>query len=161
MPLNFIKTILLRCCLHYWKISQNFNEINCWSRLLTCFFHPNWIYFTILLRTRPIDVVSFSFPGITQFKNLIIMDGWTSYLLKCRVSKKKIKKLIKSGKSENKWLKKSNRKKKQLNQLEFLQNQLVRFWFYKFETEKTEPNPNRKKIEPNWKNWFELVFVLK
>jgi len=34
----------------------------------------------------------------------------------------------------------------------------VQFWFYKLETEKTEPNPNRKKTEPNR---FELVFVLK
>jgi len=57
----------------------------------------------------------------------------------------------------------------------------VRFWFYKPETEKTEPNQNKKKtrkkpsqtekIEPNWKkssqikkteaNRFELVFVQK
>jgi hypothetical protein len=34
----------------------------------------------------------------------------------------------------------------------------VQFWFYKLETEKTEPNPNRNKTEPNR---FELVFVLK
>jgi hypothetical protein len=47
----------------------------------------------------------------------------------------------------------------------------VRFWFYKSETEKTKPNPNKKKLktfEPNRKktektkpNRFELVFVLK
>jgi len=72
-------------------------------------------------------------------------------------------------------------KKNQLNRLEFLKNRLVRFWFYKLETEKTEPNPNRKKlsqtnkiektkkktqakrekIKPNLKNQFEPVFVLK
>jgi hypothetical protein len=34
----------------------------------------------------------------------------------------------------------------------------VQFWFYKLETEKTEPNPNRNKTEPNR---FELVFVIK
>jgi hypothetical protein len=41
----------------------------------------------------------------------------------------------------------------------------VQFWFYKLETEKTKPNPNRKKTEPNRNktepNRFELVFVLK
>jgi len=35
---------------------------------------------------------------------------------------------------------------------------LVRFWFYKPETKKTKPNPNKKKIEPNR---FKPVFVLK
>jgi len=33
------------------------------------------------------------------------------------------------------------------NRLKFSKNQLVRFQFYKFETEKTEPNPNKKKLE--------------
>jgi hypothetical protein len=40
----------------------------------------------------------------------------------------------------------------------------VRFWFYKQKTEKTEPNPNRKKPEKNEKtkpNRLEPVFVLK
>ena len=54
----------------------------------------------------------------------------------------------------------------------------IRFWFYKLETEKTEPNPNRKKPEKkpsktgqklsqtekpsqNEPNRFEPVFVLK
>jgi hypothetical protein len=35
-------------------------------------------------------------------------------------------------------------KKNRLNRLEFLKNQPVRFWFYKPETEKTKPNPNKK-----------------
>jgi len=45
-------------------------------------------------------------------------------------------------------------KKNWLNRLEFLKNSPVRF--YKFETEKTKPNPNWKqpslteKTEPNW-----------
>jgi hypothetical protein len=47
----------------------------------------------------------------------------------------------------------------------------VRFWFYKLETEKTKPNPNRKNQKKNRKNRaktkktepnrFEPVFVLK
>ena len=38
------------------------------------------------------------------------------------------------------------------NRLEFLKNRPVRFWFYKPETEKTEPNPNRKKPSQTGKN---------
>ena len=33
--------------------------------------------------------------------------------------------------------------------------------FYKPETEKTEPNPNKKKLKKTESNQFELVFVLK
>jgi hypothetical protein len=36
-------------------------------------------------------------------------------------------------------------KKNRLNRLKFWKNQPVWFWFYKPKTEKTEPNPNRKK----------------
>jgi len=58
--------------------------------------------------------------------------------------RKKIKKSIKLRKP-----KKNNKKTEswKKNWLEFSKNQLVRFQFYKFETEKTEPNPNRKKLE--------------
>jgi len=84
-------------------------------------------------------------------------------------------------KSKN-WLnrenqKKNNRKKQTVkkNRLKFWKNRPVRF--YKHETEKTEPNPNRKnqkkpsqtrktepklsQIEKTESNRFELVFVLK
>jgi hypothetical protein len=48
------------------------------------------------------------------------------------------------------------------NRLKFLKNWTVQFQFYKFETEKTEPNRKKlsqiKKTEPNR---FEPVFVLK
>ena len=37
----------------------------------------------------------------------------------------------------------------------------VRFWFYKPETEKIKPNPNRKKTESNQKNRAKSVFFLK
>jgi hypothetical protein len=37
----------------------------------------------------------------------------------------------------------------------------VRFWFYKPETEKIKPNPNRKKTESNRKNRAKSVFFLK
>jgi len=37
----------------------------------------------------------------------------------------------------------------------------VRFWFYKHETKKTEPNPNPKKPEKTESNQFKPVFVLK
>jgi hypothetical protein len=62
---------------------------------------------------------------------------------------KKIKKPIKLRKKITK--KKQNHEK---NRLKFWKNLPVRFWFYKSKTEKTEPNPNRKKpkkIEPNRK----------
>jgi hypothetical protein len=58
------------------------------------------------------------------------------------------------------------------NRLEFFKNRPV--WFYKPKTEKTKLNPNRKKPEsnrkkpsqtektdPNLKNQFEPVFVIK
>jgi hypothetical protein len=44
-------------------------------------------------------------------------------------------------------------KKNRLNRLKFWKNRLVRFWFYKPKTEKTEPKPK--------KNRAKLVFVLK
>jgi hypothetical protein len=53
---------------------------------------------------------------------------------------KKIKKLRKS--------RKPNREKKPIKILKKSTGS-VQFWFYKPETEKTEPNPNRKKPEPN------------
>jgi len=34
----------------------------------------------------------------------------------------------------------------------------VQFWFYKLETEKPEPNPNRKKPEPNRSVWTGFDF---
>jgi hypothetical protein len=58
-------------------------------------------------------------------------------------------------------------KKKPNKPIKILKNPAgsVRFRFYKPKTEKTEPNPNRKKPESNWQktesNRFELVFVLK
>jgi len=57
---------------------------------------------------------------------------------------------------------KSNRK----NRLKFIKNRLVRFRFYKPETEKTEPKPkkigkNQVKPEKTEPNRFEPVFVLK
>jgi hypothetical protein len=75
----------------------------------------------------------------------------------CKVSKK-TEKLIKSRK-----LKKSNREKKLIKPIRILKKTdrfgSVRFQFYRHETEKTEPNPNQKKlkkkpnqIEPNKKN---------
>jgi hypothetical protein len=55
---------------------------------------------------------------------------------------KKIKKPIKPRKPE-----KNNRKNRTVkkNHLKFWKNRLIRFRFYNPETEKTEPNPNRKK----------------
>jgi hypothetical protein len=45
-------------------------------------------------------------------------------------------------------------KKNRLNRLEFWKNRPVWFWFYKLETEKTEPNPNKKnkknRAKPVW-----------
>jgi hypothetical protein len=63
--------------------------------------------------------------------------------------RKKLKKLIKLKK-----LKKLNCKKKPIKLIRILKKPigLVRFWFYKPETEKTKPNPNKKnwkKTEPN------------
>jgi len=55
---------------------------------------------------------------------------------------KKIKKSIKSRKLEKKITEKSNREKKPIKILKKLTGSV---WFYKPETEKTEPNPNRKK----------------
>jgi len=55
--------------------------------------------------------------------------------------RKKIKKLIKLKKLE-KITKKPNSEKKSIR---IFKKPTVRFWFYKSETEKTEPNPNRKK----------------
>jgi hypothetical protein len=40
-------------------------------------------------------------------------------------------------------------KKNQLNWLEFWKNRPVWFWFYKYETEKTEPKKKRVKPEKN------------
>jgi hypothetical protein len=60
---------------------------------------------------------------------------------------KKFKKLIKSRKLEKNNPKNRTVKKNLLNRLEFWKNRSVRFWFYKRETKKTEPNPNRKKSE--------------
>ena len=59
---------------------------------------------------------------------------------------KKTEKQIKS--------RKLNREKKLIKLIKIKKNQPVRFRFYKFETEKTEPNrtqteKNWKKIEPN------------
>ena len=81
--------------------------------------------------------------------------------------RKKIEKPIKPRKPEKK-LKKPNREKKPIKILK-KPTYSVRFRFYKPETEKTEPNPNRirakpkkpsqtRKTEPNR---FEPVFVLK
>jgi len=61
---------------------------------------------------------------------------------------KKIKKSRKQKKIKNKKLKKPNRKKKPIKILKKPAGS-VRFRFYKPKTEKTEPNPNRKKNEPN------------
>jgi len=68
-------------------------------------------------------------------------------------------------------------KKNRLNRLKFWKKSTnsVRFRFYKLKTEKTEPNPNRKKPSQTGKtkqkpsqtgkktepNWFEPVFILK
>jgi hypothetical protein len=57
---------------------------------------------------------------------------------------KNIEKLIKLKKLKKKKLKKSNREKKPIRILKRLSDS-VWFQFYKLETEKTEPNPNRKK----------------
>jgi hypothetical protein len=48
-------------------------------------------------------------------------------------------------------------KKNQLNRLKFWKNRPVRF--YKPKTEKTEPNPNRKKTKPNRKNRVKPVWT--
>jgi hypothetical protein len=90
------------------------------------------------------------------------------------MGEKKIKKLIKS--------RKSNCKKKLIKLIKILKKPIgsVQFWFYKPETEKIELNPNRKnrkktesnkkkpsqteKTESNQKiepNRFESVFILK
>jgi hypothetical protein len=45
-------------------------------------------------------------------------------------------------------------KKNQLNRLKFKKNQPVRFRFYKPKTEKTKPNPNRKKTSQTGLNRF-------
>jgi hypothetical protein len=47
-------------------------------------------------------------------------------------------------------------KKNRLNCLKFWKNRPVRFWFYKPETEKTEPNSNQKKTEPNRKKLSQI-----
>jgi len=68
-------------------------------------------------------------------------------------------------------------KKKPIKPIKILKKPInsVRFRFYKLKTEKTEPNPNRKKPSQTGKtkqkssqtgkktepNWFELVFILK
>jgi len=57
---------------------------------------------------------------------------------------KKIKKLIKPRK-----LKKPNHEKKLIKTIKILKNRLVWFRFYMHETEKTEPNSNRKKQSQN------------
>ena len=65
----------------------------------------------------------------------------------CKVSKK-TEKLIKSRK-----LKKPNREKKLIKPIRILKKTdrfgSVRFQFYRHETEKTEPNPNQKKLKKN------------
>jgi hypothetical protein len=82
--------------------------------------------------------------------------------------RKKIEKPIKPKKPEKK-LKKTNREKKPIKPIKILKKPTYSVWFYKPETEKTEPNPNRirakpkkpsqtRKTEPNR---FEPVFVLK
>jgi hypothetical protein len=67
-------------------------------------------------------------------------------------------------------LKKSNREKKSIKPFKILKKptSMVRFWFYKPKTEKTEPNINRKKpgkkpsqTEKTEPNQFEPVFALK
>jgi len=46
--------------------------------------------------------------------------------------------------------KKNNRKNRIVkNRLKFWKNRPVRFWFYKPETKKTEPNPNKKNKKKN------------
>jgi hypothetical protein len=77
-------------------------------------------------------------------------------------------------KNQKKITEKPNRKKKPIKILKKPTNS-VRFRFYKLKTEKTEPNPNRKKPSQTGKtkqkpsqtgkktepNWFEPVFILK
>jgi hypothetical protein len=60
-------------------------------------------------------------------------------------------------------LKKPNREKKPIKPIKILKKPIgsVRFWFYKYETKKTKPNPNWKKTEPKQKNRVKPVFVLK
>jgi hypothetical protein len=60
------------------------------------------------------------------------------------------KKTEKPRKPEKKLLKKPNREKNRLNRLKFWKNRPVRFWFCKYETEKTEPS---------WKNQVKLVWT--
>jgi len=72
--------------------------------------------------------------------------------------------------NQKKITKKPNREKKSIKILK-KPTDSVRFRFYKPKTEKTEPNPNRKKpekkpsqtekTEPNWKNQTKPVFVQK
>jgi hypothetical protein len=84
---------------------------------------------------------------------------------------KKTKKLRKLEKNNRK---NQTVKKNQLNRLKFWKKWLVRFWFHKSETEKTEPNPNKKnwnkpshwknrarpeKTERNRKNWVKPVWT--
>ena len=74
---------------------------------------------------------------------------------------KKIKKLIKSRKLEKKQPKKPNREKKLNKPIRILKKPIGLVRFYKLETEKTKPNPNRKKPSQNRKtepNRFEPVF---
>jgi hypothetical protein len=70
-----------------------------------------------------------------------------------------------SGKKTRKKKKteKPNREKKLIKPIRIFKKptSLVRFWFYKFETEKTELNPNWKKPSQTGTGRFEPVFVLK
>ena len=64
---------------------------------------------------------------------------------------KKAEKLIKPRKMEKKITEKTEPWKKLIKPIKILKKStgLVWFWFYKPETEKTEPNSNRKKLEKN------------
>jgi len=64
---------------------------------------------------------------------------------------KKTEKPIKPRKPEKNNRKNQTVKKKLIKPIKIKKKLTgsVRFWFYKSETEKTEPNPNRKKTESN------------
>ena len=74
---------------------------------------------------------------------------------------KKTEKQIKQRKPEKKITEKTEPWKKTIKPIKILKKPTssVRFRFYKPETKKTKPNPNR--TEQNWKNRAKSVFVQK